>query len=82
MNTRHHTTYHGGQGSALVTVLIVIVLLTATAGTVLGITSLQQRFMRTDLHRLQAFYNAEAGLQMALADDRLGGGHSGRSSRA
>lgn len=77
MNTRHHTTYHGGQGSALVTVLIVIVLLTATAGTVLGITSLQQRFMRTDLHRLQAFYNAEAGLQMALADDRLGGGIPG-----
>lgn len=54
------------SGSALVTVLIIISLLTILTMAILGAKAWQQRFIRRDLNRMQAFYLAEAGIQKSL----------------
>ncbi|MDZ7260562.1 MAG: pilus assembly PilX N-terminal domain-containing protein [candidate division KSB1 bacterium] len=54
------------QGSALVTVLVMITILTLITGTIMTTVSLQTRFIKRDLHRTQALYLAEAGIYKAL----------------
>ncbi len=66
------------NGSALVTVLSLIVILTILAMALMGIVTVQSRFIRRDHHRTQARYLAEAGIQKALW---YLSGHGGRNIR-
>jgi len=54
------------QGSALVTVLIMVTALTILSGALFAAFSLHHRLARRDFNRLQAFYYAEAGIYKAL----------------
>ncbi|MBD3288909.1 hypothetical protein GF337_08915, partial [candidate division KSB1 bacterium] len=66
------------NGSALVTVLSLIVILTILALALMGVVTVQSRFIRRDHHRTQARYLAEAGIQKALW---YLSGHGGRNIR-
>ena len=55
------------DGSALVTVLILVAIITTLAGLVLGLAVLRHRYVQSDVHRMQARYAAEAGVYRALA---------------
>ena len=54
------------EGSALITVLALIAILTVLVGTLWMVHVAQYRFLRRDTHRAQARYAAEAGLYLAL----------------
>jgi hypothetical protein len=71
---RHVDRLRQNDGSSLVTVLVLVVLLTTMAGLVLAILAAQQRFMRVDVHHLQAFYAAEAGLYLAASEISMSSG--------
>lgn len=53
-------------GGALPAVLAVVVVLTLLAGLLMQVYDVQYRFIRRDVHRLQARYRAEAGVYVAL----------------
>jgi hypothetical protein len=55
------------EGSALALVLAILTVLTATFGAVMAVSLIQYRFVRRDVHRLQARYRAEGCLHEALA---------------
>lgn len=59
---------HGSEGSALATVLVLVMVLSVIAGSVLAASALQVRFFRQDVHRQQARYAAEAALEVVLRD--------------
>lgn len=61
------TELHEEHGSALVTTLIILTVLSTLLGTVLIVFVAQYRFIRRDTHRTQAQYVAEAGVSEALA---------------
>lgn len=54
------------QGSALVSVLAIVVILTIIAGTILSVETMQNRFIHSDVERLQILYKAEAGVYGAM----------------
>jgi hypothetical protein len=54
------------QGSALVTVLSLITIVTILIGSVMAVVTLQRRFVRRDYFRIQARYLAEAGIYKAM----------------
>lgn len=54
------------EATALPAVLAVVTVLTVLAGTVLAVFAAQYRFIRRDVHRLQARYLAEAAVYVAL----------------
>jgi hypothetical protein len=56
------------EGSALIAVLVVLLVVSVGVGLILLIQALQHRFVRRDVYRLQARYAAEAGVYRALAD--------------
>lgn len=53
-------------GGALPTVLMLVTIFTTLAGAVMAVYLVQHRLIRQDVHRLQAYYAAEAGLYEAL----------------
>ena len=57
----------GQDGSALISVLSVIVIFTVLAGTILSVDMVQHRFIHRDVDRLQAFYQAEAGVYAGMS---------------
>lgn len=57
------------DGSALITVLVLIAIASTLVGLVLGLATLRHEFVQRDVHRLQARYAAEAGVYHAL--DRI-----------
>lgn len=59
------------DGSALVTVLVLVAIASTLVGLVLSHAALRHRFVQRDVHRLQARYVAETGVVRAL--DRLDG---------
>lgn len=83
-------TIGASDGSVLLAALVVIVVLTLLAGTMMAIYVARYRFIRRDVHRVQARYLAEAALYTVLdslqwdpfwrpagVDVRLPGGHRG-----
>ena len=54
------------QGSALLTVLAMIVILSILVGSVLTVHVIQYRFIHRDVHRVQARYCAEAGVYTTI----------------
>lgn len=55
------------RASALVTTLVILTVLSTLLGTVLMVFLAQYRFIRSDTHRTQARYEAEAGVYAAMA---------------
>jgi hypothetical protein len=60
------TLARGDDGSALATVLVLIVVLSTIAASVLAASALQTRLIRQDAFRLQSEYAAEAGVALAM----------------
>lgn len=56
------------DGSSLITVLVFIAIVSTLVGVVLSLAVLRDRYVRRDVHRLQARYAVEAGMHRALAD--------------
>lgn len=54
------------RASALVTTLVILTVLSTLLGTVLMVFIAQYRFIRSDTHRMQARYEAEAGVYAAM----------------
>jgi hypothetical protein len=67
MSSRTRPAWRSEEGSALPAVLIILTVLSALGGTVLMVFLVQHRFIRRDVHRLQARYAAEAAVYHALA---------------
>ena len=59
------------DGSAIVTVLVMITILSAFAGTIMAIELVRHRFIRSDIHSIQAEYAAEAGIYASLEQLRV-----------
>ncbi|MEM6335938.1 MAG: hypothetical protein AAF752_05180 [Bacteroidota bacterium] len=55
------------QGSALITTLVVLTLLTLMVGLALGVYLLQRMYVRLHVHEARAQYEAEAGVFQAIA---------------
>ncbi len=64
--TEYMMTIKSEQGSALVSVLTIVVILTIMVGTILSVETIQQRFIHRDVERLQLLYEAEAGVYRAM----------------
>ena len=58
----------GEEGSSLISVLVLIAIVSTLVGVVLSLAVLRDRYVRRDVHRLQARYAAEAGIHRALAE--------------
>jgi len=58
----------GDEGSSLITVLVFIAIISSLVGVVLSLAVLRDRYVRRDVHRLQARYAVEAGIHRALAE--------------
>lgn len=56
------------DGSSLISVLVFIAIVSTLVGVVLSLAVLRDRYVRRDVHRLQARYAAEAGIHRALAE--------------
>ena len=60
-------TYQAEEGSALITVLIISVIITILMGGIFGGIQLQRSFIQQDIHAQEALYKAEAGIYEYLA---------------